>query len=186
MAFFQLLGDSETFQQMVNLIKNYERDIFEDSLHQPECIVYMFGSLERQDAIELAHAMKERFGDVILCHESSLHMGEPIALLDQLDEYSADWMINVEDRLIITQAFIDVGFKRARECGASVLRRMFCQHEHYRVHADEVFMYDFDRMKLEREWLRCELAEELHKPCRLQKWMEANPDKDVVEYLDFI
>ena len=184
MTFLELLGAQETFEEMISLIKEYEGDIFEGSLHQPECIVHIFGGLDYSDAIILANAMKQRFGDIILCCEASVAMEEPITLLDELDDFGMEWMIvDDEERETIVQAFIDCGFKRAHECGSALLRRMFCSQEGYESLADTVFMYDFDAMKANREWLYPELMEEIHKPWRIQRWIDRNPDKMIEEYL---
>lgn len=175
MTFYDLLDSTDDFQEMIDIITWFDGDIFEGYFHQPECIVFRFGGMNEQEAEALANAMKVKFGLIALCCEESVVFEQPITLLDVL-ETSDDWCIEPEFKDIIVGAFIKCGFKRSKECLTSDMRKLFCSQSRYADEVSKVFMYDYDKMKHDREWLKRDLIQHFHHPNFIQSWIENGND----------
>lgn len=172
MQFYDLIEATDDFDEIIAIIRHFEGDMFDQYLHQPECIVFRFGEMSMQEAEILADVMKERFGPIALCCEASLTYNQPLTLLNVLDTED-DWVIEPEFKHIVINAFERAGFMRSQDCESTQMRRLFCQQANYAARVDEVFMYDYETMKQNRQWLYLELTEYLHQPRYIQTWLSA-------------
>lgn len=180
MSIYEALDPTETFEEAIQVLQDFEGDWFHDYSHQPECVVFRFGVIDSNEASILAETINDCLGDIVLCSEESFCENEPLTLLDVL-EARDDWSIPVESQNVIIQAFIDTGFKRSNECSMTMLRNMFLANGYHIDAIDAVFMYDFERMNKEHAWLRKEIQEYLFSPDRIQKWIEAG--YEIEDYL---
>lgn len=177
---------SRTFEQKLDMIRTTHENYFDDYMGYPEDVIFHFGHLTKEEADLLAQAFKDRFGEVYMLNQTSLNMKKPYTVMDMiLDRF--DHKYGRHDRpepyeLEIYWAFVNAGFKPAKEIELPELKVEFLSQSGYRKQFCEIFPIDYDMLKSRNEWLNKSLAEFFYHPDRIQKWIESG--NELEDYLN--
>lgn len=178
-----------TFDERLDVVKTCAYDIREES--QPWCLLQYFSGVTKsrtsvEHAFQVAEAFKDRFGLLIIERESSYCGNELMTIMDEFeneieygseseDEHSSNPTISWV--ALLQHAFIETGFLYARDVSQRVLYAMYLD-KYYHGFSDTPFIEMIEPSPITED-----LIKYLFHPDRLGKWMEANPDKDIEEYL---
>lgn len=130
-------------------------------------------------AYRIVLEFKNKFGELIIERESSYCIGKfttsmDEALNNQYDftcECVANWLIRIHMKAL--------KFKPSKDIHPFALYRLYCYDPTYPM-TDELFS--------ELKQVKCQFEEELqqylHHPNKIEQWMNKNPNKNVLEYLN--
>lgn len=172
-----IANDSLTFDERLEILQTCEFNIHEEA--QPWCILQYFSDItDTNDALKVAEIFKKRFGLLIIEKEITHYNRKFTTIMDEFEsEYcSSDDVSFWVDAF--RNAFKATGFLYAKDVNPRELYAMYLDR----------YYYEFDGIPfveaIEPWPLTEHLAQYLFHPDRVSKWMEANPDKGVEEYLN--
>lgn len=171
--FMELIFAQETFEQKLNILKTTEYDVASDC--QPDAILTWFEIDTLEEAFAVANVFKSRWGDSIVCQESSICCKRLMTMMDDLeDTYSHCKDLNV---WLFKYAFEKIKMKRAAECDTRYLIRMYGMNE---ICADSIqelkIDYNYELIKKSNSWLYKEIQQHLFHPSRVENWLKNNDD----------
>lgn len=184
--FFDTIRDeSLTFNELLEIIKTSPYDMTTED--QPCCMLQYFGCINDsdtpiEDAFEVANAFKNRLGLFVISRESSYCECEFWTIMDDFDsnenEQGSFW------NGLLRHAFRKTGFLYAREVHPKYLLQAYSHNKLYGNTFANGEPIELDEYKEYPEELFEELAQHLYHPDRIEKWLKANPGKEVDDYLN--
>lgn len=183
-----------SFEERLELVKTSGYNLFEEC--QPWCILQYFADIEKsdtpvEDAFKVAKVFKDRMGLLIVERESSHYSRKFMTIMDEFENHSScnynDAGCSVDHDCssnelplwvsLLRDAFRDAGFLFAKDVDPRVMYAMYLDAYYYEFE-DTPFVEPIPPSPLTEE-----LIQYLLHPDRLGKWMEANPDKEIEDYL---
>lgn len=181
--FYHMLDLQLSFQERIHFLLTADYDFQDD--WQPDAIIQRFmGYIETyEQALVVANVFKQRFGNtIVICRESSACEKRMITLLDELLMNPKQYLdVHANGYYRIVCALHDVGFKRADECNYHLLWHFYSMDMYYYKYF--TFPYDYKSIRDEKLYLHRDLIEFHYHPQQIQKWLNANPNKHIEDYL---
>lgn len=169
-AFFDQLHQIHDIYQRIEFMRATDYDLFMED--QPDAIASWFYDVRSiVHADMLADVFMKKYGPVVLCRESSYRENKFMTILDCLEE-DEHWEGSAGNWLL-KNSFRNFGFKRASECDARYLMRIYCARDVYAEDVDELITEEHERLRSIYDQILREVSERLFHPDKIQQWLEA-------------
>lgn len=174
--FMDQIFAQETFEQKLNILKTTEYDV--SRACQPDAILTWFDIDTLKEAFAVANVFKSRWGDSIVCQESSFCQKRLMTMMDDLeDTYNQCKDLNV---WLFKYAFGKIKMKRAAECDTRHLIGMYCVDNECADSIQELKIdYNYGLIKKANSWLYKEIQEYLFHPSRVETYLKNNEDLEL-------